>query len=94
VQIRINHICSRRIKRYALPKTAEPLRAFGAEWQQLQSPAQGVVSVYARGRDYHKVLRTRLKKLAEQLQGALGTLGYRVFTDLAPVMEVENDVLL
>jgi epoxyqueuosine reductase len=60
-----------------------------AEWQQLQSPAQGVVSVYARGRDYHKVLRTRLQKLAEQLQGALGTLGYRVFTDSAPVMEVE-----
>ena len=46
-------------------------------------------SVYARGRDYHKVLRGRLQRLAEQIALAAGPIGYRVFTDSAPVMEVE-----
>lgn len=50
---------------------------------------QAVVSVYARGRDYHKVLRTRLARLAERLQAAVGVLGHRAFTDSAPVLEVE-----
>jgi epoxyqueuosine reductase len=48
-----------------------------------------VVSVYARGRDYHKVLRARLQQLAERLAAAVGPLGHRVFTDSAPVLEVE-----
>ncbi len=48
-----------------------------------------VVSVYARGRDYHKVLRARLAKLADRLQAEVGALGHRVFTDSAPVLEVE-----
>ncbi|HTD02279.1 tRNA epoxyqueuosine(34) reductase QueG [Undibacterium sp.] len=47
-----------------------------------------VVSVYARGRDYHKVLRSRLQQLAERIQAEVGEFGYRVFTDSAPVMEV------
>jgi epoxyqueuosine reductase len=51
------------------------------------------VSVYARGRDYHKVLRSRLQKLADKLAAHLaehlGPLGHRVFTDSAPVLEVE-----
>lgn len=59
------------------------------EWAGLAQPAQAQVSLYARGRDYHKVLRQRLQKLAEQLQAAVGALGYRVFTDSAPVLEVE-----
>lgn len=33
-----------------------------AEWQRLQRPTEAIVSVYARGRDYHKVLRARLQK--------------------------------
>ncbi|MBP6612791.1 MAG: tRNA epoxyqueuosine(34) reductase QueG [Aquabacterium sp.] len=59
------------------------------EWARLQRPDAAAVSMYARGRDYHKVLRARLQKLADQLAGLLGPLGYRVFTDSAPVLEVE-----
>ena len=59
------------------------------EWQHLHSPAQAAVSVYARGRDYHKVLRQRLQRLADRLQAEVGPVGHRVFTDSAPVLEVE-----
>jgi epoxyqueuosine reductase len=48
-----------------------------------------VISIYARGRDYHKVLRGRLQQLADRIAGEVGAFGYRVFTDSAPVMEVE-----
>lgn len=58
-------------------------------WQRLQAPAAAVVSRYAHGRDYHKVLRQRLQRLAEQMAAAVGPLGYRVFTDSAPVLECE-----
>jgi len=51
-------------------------------------PQAAVVSIYARGRDYHKVLRNRLAQLAERIRGAVGDYGYRVFTDSAPVMEL------
>jgi epoxyqueuosine reductase len=47
------------------------------------------VARYARGRDYHKVVRDRLQKLCERLEAETGSSGYRVFTDSAPVMEVE-----
>ena len=47
------------------------------------------MSVYARGRDYHKVMRNRLQKLSDQISQAMGPLGYRVFTDSAPVLEAE-----
>ncbi len=47
-----------------------------------------VISVYARGRDYHKVMRARLQQLAERIATEIGNFGYRVFTDSAPVMEV------
>ena len=47
-----------------------------------------VVSLYARGRDYHKVLRARLQQLAGRIEKEIGAFGYRVFTDSAPVMEV------
>ena len=59
------------------------------EWQRLAAPDRAVVSLYARGRDYHKVLRARLQQLAERLQGEIGPFGHRVFTDSAPVLEVE-----
>ncbi len=55
---------------------------------RLQEPGAAVVSVYARGRDYHKVLRQRLQQLADLIEDAIGAFGYRVFTDSAPVMEV------
>jgi len=59
------------------------------EWARLRDPGQAAVSVYARGRDYHKVLRSRLQKLADRLAAEVGPLGHRVFTDSAPVLEVE-----
>ena len=59
------------------------------EWQRLSAPSQANVSVYARGRDYHKVLRARLQGLADRLADAVGPFGHRVFTDSAPVLEVE-----
>jgi len=52
-------------------------------------PGEAVVSLYARGRDYHKVLRGRLQKLQEKLAYAIGPFGHRVFTDSAPVLEAE-----
>ena len=55
---------------------------------ELAQPGQAYVSVYARGRDYHKVLRVRLKALAMAVGAEIGSFGYRVFTDSAPVMEV------
>lgn len=45
------------------------------------------ISRYALGRDYHKVMRGRLKKLAGRIEDAVGAFGHRVFTDSAPVLE-------
>lgn len=59
------------------------------ELARLQNPHEAIISVYARGRDYHKVLRARLQKLADCIATAVGPLGYRVFTDSAPVLEAE-----
>jgi epoxyqueuosine reductase len=59
------------------------------EWQGLADPSRAHVSLYARGRDYHKVLRQRLQTLADRLVAEVGPRGYRVFTDSAPVLEVE-----
>ena len=59
------------------------------EWQRLGEPRQATVSMYARGRDYHKVLRQRLQQLADRIAAAVGPFGHRVFTDSAPVLEVE-----
>ena len=81
-----------------LPASAAPASA--GDWQtlafdRLADPQQAVVSLYARGRDYHKVLRRRLQQLADRLQqavgrdGPAGRSGHRVFTDSAPVLEVE-----
>ncbi len=58
------------------------------EFERLADPSAAVVSVYARGRDYHKVLRQRLQQLAERIEREVGEYGYRVFTDSAPVLEV------
>ena len=59
------------------------------EFDRLTRPREAIVSVYARGRDYHKVLRARLQKLSERIAGAVGPFGHRVFTDSAPVLEAE-----
>jgi epoxyqueuosine reductase len=53
----------------------------------LRDPALGYVSRYALGRDYHKLLRSRLARLADRIATAAGGAGYRAFTDSAPVLE-------
>ncbi|SJM90044.1 tRNA epoxyqueuosine(34) reductase QueG [Crenothrix polyspora] len=45
------------------------------------------ISRYALGRDYHKILRKRLQKLADKIQAEIGNFGYRAFVDSAPVLE-------
>ena len=50
--------------------------------------AQAAISRYAQGRDYHKLVRTRLQRLADAISALAGPFGYRVFSDSAPVMEV------
>jgi epoxyqueuosine reductase len=52
-------------------------------------PEKALIARYARGRDYHKVLRDRLQKLCDRITAQAGPFGYRAFTDSAPVMEVE-----
>jgi len=59
------------------------------EWQRIADPQAAVVSVYARGRDYHKVVRARLQTLAGRIGQEIAGFGYRVCTDTAPVFEVE-----
>ena len=59
------------------------------EFSRLQRPTEAIVSTYARGRDYHKVMRNRLQKLGEKIAGQVQSLGYRAFTDSAPVLEAE-----
>ncbi len=66
-----------------------PAINFDDEWQNLAEPTQAVISVYARGRDYHKVMRNRLQEFAQRIEKQIGAFGYRVFTDSAPLMEVE-----
>ena len=53
----------------------------------LDHPTRAYVSRYALGRDYHKRMRRRLARLAEQLADAIGPFGYRAFCDSAPVLE-------
>ncbi len=53
----------------------------------LADPQRAYVSRYALGRDYHKLMRARLQKLADRMTEAIGPFGYRVFTDSAPVLE-------
>ncbi len=53
----------------------------------LDNPSLAFISRYALGRDYHKVLRKRLRKLASQIEETVGPHHYRVFTDTAPVLE-------
>src|SRR5690554_5845651 len=64
-----------------LPETESEVEAL------LKQPEKGVISRYALGRDYHKLMRKRLQKLAHKIEQHIGKFGYRVFVDSAPVME-------
>jgi epoxyqueuosine reductase len=55
--------------------------------QVLTNPELAYVSRYAMGRDYHKVLRNRIQKLASRIEEFSGPFGYRAFVDSAPVLE-------
>jgi epoxyqueuosine reductase len=59
---------------------ADPLAVLG-------DPERAYVSRYALGRDYHKLMRPRLEKLAQALTLEFGAFGYRAFVDSAPVLE-------
>ena len=54
---------------------------------RLSDGEQPAISVYALGRDYHKLMRHRLQKLATRMENAIGPFGYRVFSDSAPLFE-------
>ena len=56
-------------------------------WDTLRDGERAYVARYALGRDYHKLMRNRLQKLAERLQAEIGPFGHRVFVDSAPVLE-------
>ncbi|MGA7594832.1 MAG: tRNA epoxyqueuosine(34) reductase QueG [Gallionella sp.] len=58
-------------------------------WEVLAEDDLAYISRYALGRDYHKVLRNRLAKLADKIRAEVSDYDGRVFTDSAPVMEVE-----
>jgi len=64
-----------------LPEDREAMR------EHLETPLDAYISRYALGRDYHKLMRGRLQKLAERIATAIGPFGYRVFSDSAPVLE-------
>jgi len=64
-----------------LPDEAVPAQ------QLLEQPELALISRYALGRDYHKLMRQRLQKLATHIEDAIGAFGYRVFVDSAPVLE-------
>lgn len=53
----------------------------------LDHETKAYVSRYALGRDYHKLMRRRLQRLADRIQQAIGPFGYRAFVDSAPVLE-------
>src|SRR4051812_31699734 len=73
------------------------LRVISCRMGYLNSPSQEIssegdkaqIARYARGRDYHKVLRKRLQQLCDRIEREVGPFGYRTFSDSAPVMEVE-----
>jgi epoxyqueuosine reductase len=78
-----------------VPGTLRVISLRMASWAPAAAPADGVladgrkgyVARYALGRDYHKVLRSRLAALAKRLEAEFGDFGHRAFVDSAPVME-------
>jgi len=56
-------------------------------WQNLAEGERAYVARYALGRDYHKLMRQRLQRLADRIAEEVGPFGHRVFVDSAPVLE-------
>ena len=59
----------------------------GEALSNLADPERAYIARYALGRDYHKLIRKRLQRLASRLEDSVGPTGYRVFCDSAPVLE-------
>ena len=87
ITVRMNYLPTRPATGSDLPGEFDDWQA--EEFRRLERPAEGIVSVYARGRDYHKVLRSRLQKLGERIAAHVQPMGHRAFTDSAPVLEAE-----
>jgi epoxyqueuosine reductase len=64
-----------------LPAARDPFAVLG-------DPTKAYLSRYALGRDYHRVLRTKLQRLVDRVADSIGDFRHRVFTDSAPVLEV------
>lgn len=81
--------------RLLVPGTARVIAARLDYWpasgpdprQLLEEPERAYIARYALGRDYHKVLRGKLRALAGRIEATIGPFGYRVFVDSAPVLE-------
>lgn len=82
-------IITARMDYLPIATSTEPGHWQALELSRLTRPTEGIVSVYARGRDYHKVMRARLQKLGERIAQEVEKLGHRAFTDSAPVLEAE-----
>ncbi|KAB7628347.1 tRNA epoxyqueuosine(34) reductase QueG [Alkalilimnicola sp. S0819] len=78
------HPGTRRVISVRMDYLPEPVRESA---RLLQRPERGFVSRYALGRDYHKLMRNRLQKLARRMEAVIGPFGYRAFVDSAPVLE-------
>ena len=65
---------------YLPPDAQDPMEV-------LEDASLAYISRYALGRDYHKVMRKRLQKLANHIEQQVGSFGYRAFVDSAPVLE-------
>ena len=63
------------------------------ELKKLECPDKGYVSIYARGRDYHKVLKKNLKIFADKISSITGKFGHRACVDSVPIFEIELAVL-
>lgn len=63
------------------------------EWKKLECPDKGYISIYARGRDYHKVLKKNLKIFADKISLITGKFGHRACVDSVPIFEIELAVL-
>lgn len=59
----------------------------GNAWSVIENGELGYISRYTLGRDYHKLMRGRLQKLAERIRGEIGEFGHRAYVDSAPVLE-------
>ena len=90
ITVRMNYLPARPATGLDLPGESGHSDDWQAEeFRRLERPGEGIVSVYARGRDYHKVLRSRLQKLGERIAAHVQPMGHRAFTDSAPVLEAE-----